>query len=433
MAIEARRADILHELLSQDVEFRDIFWAPAPSEWTWVPNSASFNTTIPVLHDIDESWKTEPETFCGHMSVDVEVQTRFKKLMNPKAYILVSLPMMAHWYSTADFDAEAMLRSSGKFDLTAPQFFHVQMYSSSSYRQSKFGPLTIFDKESTSPEKYLECQVGCTLTVFDREQILQHTFNSPLSRVFYDLYETISRPFHGYDSGHRQFRFKSSKFHQQLLAQLQAGCDLNDILIRFQSQLWTGARHKCVDVYRTFQDGRYFHDMVEYIRFVLRNGLAYFYDDSIHPDSAYPRYSFNESFVMIAYFYDYGPDYREETEYIAWKQLARQLLALGYGRRELHPHALPVRDEGLAQTRREMMRRTEVYERKEREGLQQVIAHFDSGPLTLQQLARVAIRRALGGSHFERRANALAHRLPPAMFEYVAAANEFLRPTNDPF
>ena len=40
------------------------------------------------------------------------------------ANILVSLPMMARWHSSAKFDAERILRQSGEFDYSEPQFFH---------------------------------------------------------------------------------------------------------------------------------------------------------------------------------------------------------------------------------------------------------------------------------------------------------------------
>lgn len=55
-----------------------------------------------------------------------------------------------------------------------------------------------------------------------------------------------------------------------------------------------------------------------------------------------------------------------------------------------------------------------------------IVDEFDSGPLKLQQLARIAIRRAVGGIYFKRRVRAIAPLLPPPLFKYVAEANEFL-------
>ena len=63
---------------------------------------------------------------CGHMRVDAELLTPFDELWNAlNAYILVSLPLMARWHSSKRFSAERILRQSGKFDYSAPQFFHI--------------------------------------------------------------------------------------------------------------------------------------------------------------------------------------------------------------------------------------------------------------------------------------------------------------------
>lgn len=43
-----------------------------------------------------------------------------------------------------------------------------------------------------------------------------------------------------------------------------------------------------------------------------------------------------------------------------------------------------------------------------------------NGPLTLQQLARIAVRRAVGGSHFAPRIVSLKKALPISLFDYVA-------------
>ena len=38
---------------------------------------------------------------------------------------LVSLPTLAHWHTSEDFPAEEMLRESGNFEFSKPQFFHM--------------------------------------------------------------------------------------------------------------------------------------------------------------------------------------------------------------------------------------------------------------------------------------------------------------------
>ena len=53
-----------------------------------------------------------------------------------------------------------------------------------------------------------------------------------------------------------------------------------------------------------------------------------------------------------------------------------------------------------------------------------IVCEFFSGPLTLLQLSRVEIRRAIGFRHFERRVNSL--QLPPLLLRYVLRADEML-------
>ena len=62
---------------------------------------------------------------CGHMRIDLDILTPFDILWSPRnSYILVSLPLMARWHSSKRFNAERILRQSGKFDYSTPQFFH---------------------------------------------------------------------------------------------------------------------------------------------------------------------------------------------------------------------------------------------------------------------------------------------------------------------
>ena len=111
-------------------------------------------------------------------------------------------------------------------------------------------------------------------------------------------------------------------------------------------------------------------------------------------------------------------------------RIARHLLALGYGRRELHPGDLPVREEHLCLTRDTLYVLEEVDSdgkwKSEFRDLQQLVDHFDAGPLTLQQLARIAIRRAVGGVDFARRIRKIAHLTPPPLLKYVTEADELL-------
>lgn len=78
---------------------------------------------FPVLHSIcaDTDLLIVSRADCGHVAVDVEL----RESLSGTERILVSLPLLARWYSSCGaFNAEEMLRESGKFDYSEPQFFH---------------------------------------------------------------------------------------------------------------------------------------------------------------------------------------------------------------------------------------------------------------------------------------------------------------------
>ena len=128
--IESHRPAVLKSLLQRsDVVHRDMFWACYPSKWNDY-YSGGYISEIPQLHhfgsDSDLSFVGRED--CGHMRVDVELQTQFDVLCKPDystAYILVSLPMMARWHSTGAFNAEHILKQSGQFHYSEPQFYHL--------------------------------------------------------------------------------------------------------------------------------------------------------------------------------------------------------------------------------------------------------------------------------------------------------------------
>ena len=144
IAIESHRHALLKSLLQRtDIVYRDIYWAPTPREWTY-PKSTYTRVKIPVLHhfgaESDLSFVGRED--CGHMRIDVDLLTPFNVLWNPhNAYILVSLPLMARWHSVKGFNAEQILRQSGKFDYSAPQFFHVYNKKTWVYQFNFIGPL----------------------------------------------------------------------------------------------------------------------------------------------------------------------------------------------------------------------------------------------------------------------------------------------------
>ena len=112
--------------------------------------------------------------------------------------------------------------------------------------------------------------------------------------------------------------------------------------------------------------------------------------------------------------------------------------ALGYGRRELHTDSFRARDVNLFKSRyilsHPAYRRRSYTEHYSAEALREVhslIDQFDSGPLTLQQLARFAVRRAVGGAYFGRQVRRISSHIPPLLFDYVAETNEHLLPDDE--
>ena len=51
---------------------------------------------------------------------------------------------------------------------------------------------------------------------------------------------------------------------------------------------------------------------------------------------------------------------------------------------------------------------------------------FDESPLTLQRLARIAVRRAVGGAGFARQVRQLTGLIPPALLQYIADPTELI-------
>lgn len=110
------------------------------------------------------------------------------------------------------------------------------------------------------------------------------------------------------------------------------------------------------------------------------------------------------------------------------RAIAKQLLTLGYGRRELHPPGLPLHDENLNSTRKSIQKLLAAGRFSAPRELRSLVKLFDSGPLTLQQLSRIAIRRAVGGQDFAARVRSTEFRarLPPALYCYVSDPTELM-------
>ena len=131
VALESRLHALLVELLERAVDYRDIFWAPVPRAR---PNKYVLAYEfVPRLHRIsaraDLSFVGRDDY--GHVPVDVELHEPLHQPLHDTCrfghnhYILLSLLKMAQLHNSDEFPAEQMLRDSGKFDFSAPQFFHL--------------------------------------------------------------------------------------------------------------------------------------------------------------------------------------------------------------------------------------------------------------------------------------------------------------------
>lgn len=58
--------------------------------------------------------------------------------------------------------------------------------------------------------------------------------------------------------------------------------------------------------------------------------------------------------------------------------------------------------------------------------LKSIINRFDAGPLSLLELSRIAVRRAIGDTDFKRRVRALSERVPPRLLTYIADSTELM-------
>ena len=119
VAIESHRPALVESLLQRsDVVYRDIYWAPAPS-----CSSKAINwigTDYPLLHDVgpDMVLSLVGRDDCGHMRVDAELRGASLDFLHyERAYILVSLQMMARWHTSEHFNFEHILRRALAFGL----------------------------------------------------------------------------------------------------------------------------------------------------------------------------------------------------------------------------------------------------------------------------------------------------------------------------
>lgn len=157
--------------------------------------------------------------------------------------------------------------------------------------------------------------------------------------------------------------------------------------------------------------------MFQLMSVLFRHGLFYFLCDNLCSND---KSFINKLFRRCrGYSQNYSFANRPISDVKICRAIARQLMALGYGRRELHPDCENLLDENLDETHKQISRWIS-------HELRLLVRLFDSGPLTLLQLSRIAVRRALCASFFAGRVQLLSSYLPPLLLQYVANPSEYM-------
>lgn len=148
----------------------------------------------------------------------------------------------------------------------------------------------------------------------------------------------------------------------------------------------------------------------------LRSGLSYFVAGFI----SYRKKQFTSLFYILL-----SDSYaKNDTHRVIG--ITSQLLALGFGRRELHV-GLQAFDAGLEDTRQKLGRCiSQGLDQQRALRLRAIVDIFDAGPLSLLQLSRIQVRRTIGGSHFAKRVQRVRERLPPSLYSYIYDPTELM-------
>ena len=446
---------------------------PSPNSWKCSEGKEDY--MFPVLHDMgsDIDLSIVGRDDCGHMRVDVELCAPLDLFRKARAYILVSLPMIARWHTSERFNAERILRQSGKFDYSEPQFFDAQFPNR--HRHYMPGPLnvletywrnyTLCEYETRNESRIVSLDSNTQVSLFEPSTLPSHmaTVQVSLSSVlmsFSKFYGQLSRVFFT-----NQNQICRAGMLEKIQKILECGSDLNNFLLSRQvdahydsyicgnSIRWNVSRMEhCFDLFGTwrfllektllyflFDQQRFIpqfnyngiRDAHRFISFLLRNGLSFFYISPIrNSENRRSRWkceseSANKSLLRPLFLHH--PPMPEAFLPIA-RGIARQLLALGYGRRELHSAPLPLHDEHLDDACRALESFSETLTNKSHftDELQSLVQHFREGPLSLQRLTRVAVRRSVGGADFARQVKRLVGLIPLALVQYVADPTELM-------
>lgn len=426
-AIESHQCSLLFDLLMRPVAYRDIFWAPMPRTWKCSYNYKCIIDRITDDFDVTRIGQSD----CGHETFDVELTSPIPSLAISNR-ILASLPILARWHSSHTFPAVQMLRDSRKFDFSEPQFYHQPdffSYGSSDCLTRFNAPYPWirlhFDMDCSAvcwpsdSNAYYYQHLNRSMYVFEHNIVYGKAFFREgcwkMKRINDTIYEAFE-PFFEYvlsgdknDIGPRDFIYSTCEA-------IKSGIDPNKLLCsqrynwlicssQFKQKHFFLLSLICSLCERVFFEKEEFYEL---IALLLSNGLSFFYGEET---KSCLNHQVDCSLSNI---------YHSDLEF------ASELLALGYGRRELHPADIQILDENLeASGRKQATENFDIlleecsWHRDKLIEFQSLLNHFDSGPLTLQQLSRIAVRRAVGGYDFARRIRVLETRLPPPLLEYV--------------
>lgn len=422
-AIELHQPGRLRQLLSLNVSYMDHFWARFSERSQCIPIDGS-PINRPLLNsDGRNNELATVELNCGHQRQDIDI-------MNPvysmdDGYVLISLPILARWHSNAMFEAESILRESQKFDYTEAQLFHI------------FVPM--WDENTKMMRKVRMLAFYCEKNVFALSgDGVSYAEGVAIGNLFQGVqsFTSIMKPL-----------FLSVPSYREFTCAIDDGIDLNTLFYKFDrisDKRQCGYFGTLYFVLRCFSNDDSFISLIDIIQYCIKNGISKFVGWNIfdrHCDGQSPFYlspfdllpdqQWNQVIFLDVLYSSCGKVRRNSKSGICYLSICRsissQLLSLGFGRRELHPEGEPIHDANLKSTR-ELLQRLRAsnagHEDLRVSELQSLVDRFDAGPLTLQQIARVAVRRAVGGSHFKSRVEALADRLPRALYLYVSEASE---------
>lgn len=444
-----------------NIEYRDIFWAPMHDSTNY--NQNDFDETPPI--DSATGLSLVGQKNCGHKREDVLIENSI--IDAPRDLILVSLPILSRRHSTEDFPAEQMLRDSHKFDFSQPhlfhdlicrgRLFHLMLAFSFSCKESQSVRYRAYDQMSN----FMDCD-GRTVSGF-YDSYSNRYYSSDRPRDYYHILQVhcsyLQTPATIINAFYERKR-------RPLIELIESGADLNKYwnvqclispcfsknrvefsyfgLMSYLCAMCCD-RTKYLSMYDEYTT--YFQD---FIIFLLHNGLSLFLGGRCTNTNAalntedFPNFGEWCSELKLNSFFNVLFSVVRAEQRLFCRGIAVQLLALGYGRRELHPDGVPLFDEHLNVTReavRDKLHRRDMYTYHEwncedveeiewceycTTEMQALVDRFDAGPLSLLQLLRIAVRRAVGGIHFVRRLRTITRLLPPALYDYVADPTELM-------